>query len=244
MYLLWTERPVRLPREEETHAWMEAHRPWERFGLDLVYDNAPGDWIHYSEVFHATWERSREQGTGFLNVESDVIPTLDAFRAVLNCPQPICVVPYESYADPDAKIRAARGGPKNWGAVIEERCRGGWDAHNARGGEEWAVSADLGFVRFGPVACQKVLPEESKLRLNHGLLHWSIFQQFRSKDPRDERGRVHLHWPGLLQSHLNFDEGDLAHWGPGDYATLLRTHRDYMTPGVLEIMRRHFGGSL
>ncbi len=234
MLLLWTERPVLLPREVETHEWMLREKPWERFGLELVYDNAPGDWMHYSEVFHATWDRAGKEGTGFLNVESDVVPTLEAFEAVLKCPHPICLVPYESYADMDAKIRARRGGPKNWGAVIEERVPGGWYAHNAFGTEEWAVSGDLGFVRFGPAACSKKLPESAHLTLNHGLLHWNVYEEFRSKDPRDQKGRVHLHWPGLRNNHLDFDSGDLAHWDRGDYAKLLATHRGYMTPDVLE----------
>lgn len=230
MYLLYTERPVLLERELETHEWMFRVRPWEQFGLDLVYDNLPGDWTHYSEVFRATWDRARTANTGFINLESDVVPTLEAFEAVLSCPEAVCLVPYETYTSPDPAERAAGLGPKNWGALIEERYRGGWDAHLAKGGEAWAVGGDLGFVKFGMQACWRVLPEESRLAANNGLLHDIVYKIFRSNDPRNLRGNVHLHWPGLRQNHRHWDDGDRSHWPRTLWPELDKLHAEYIEP--------------
>lgn len=232
MYLLWTERPAILDRERETHEWMMREKPWEQFGLELVYENKPGDWKEYSRAFHAVWARARAGNTGFVNVESDVVPTHEAFRAVLGCPHPICLVPYETYTDPDPHKRLRGEGPRNWGALIETRVPGGWDAHLATGTEEWAVGGDLGFIKFGPAACARVLPSETHLEANNGLLNSLVLDFFRSKDPRDDRGRVHLHWPGLRQNHRNWDAGDYAHWDRAFWPEMKRVHAEFIDPAL------------
>lgn len=224
MKLLYTERPVLLERERETHDWMFRERPWERFGLELVYDNRPGGWVRYAETFRRVWEECRGAGTGFINVESDVVPTIAAFEAVLGCPQPVCSVPYEY------RINHAGAISHKWGGVIEERVPGGWYAHFPNEGDEWAVDEDLGFVRFGPAACARPLPEATRLAVQNGLLNREVFLMFRSTDPRDWKGRIHLHWPGLRNNHLFWDEGDQAHWEPSEWARLREVHRDYLPP--------------
>ena len=228
MLLLYTERPALIDRERETHAWMLENRPWEQFDLALVYDNAPGDWVRYSQVFHAVWDAARRLKTGFINVESDVVPTLEAFRAVLACPETVCLVPYETYTSPVAADRAAGLGPTNWGAVIEERCPGGWDAHLARGDEEWAAGGDLGFVKFGPQACARELPASTHLASNNGLLHQAVYDFLRPVSTSAPRGFVHLHWPGLRQNHRNWDDGDRAHWPEASWPEMDRLHAEYI----------------
>ncbi len=235
MLLLWTERPRLLDREIPTHDWMIANRPWEQLGLELVHDNSPGDWRRYSEVFHATWERARREGTGFLNVESDVLPTIEAFRELIGCSEEICLVPYEILESPVTAERERGVGERRWGATIETRVSGGWDVHFARVGERWACDADLGFIRFSPSACQRILPADTRLTANDGLLNWTVLRQFRSKDPRDQRGRLHLHWPegrGLVNNHRHWDAGDDAHHPPDRIAELHRIHAEFLEPKI------------
>lgn len=231
-FLLWTERPVLLKRELETHAWMEANRPWEAFGLTLLHENKPGDWREYSRAFHEAWRMAGEAGTGFLNVESDVVPTLEAFRAVLECPQMICLVPYETFTSPEPEEREKGDGPRNWGALIETKVPGGWDAHLARGGEEWAVGGDLGFIKFGPGACARPLPEQTKLTANNGLLNDLVLDLYRPTDPKATRGNIHLHWPGLRQNHRHWDQGDRDHWPEPLWPELDKSHEEFLDPSL------------
>ena len=194
MYLLWTERPVRLPREEETHAWMEANRPWEKFGLELVFDNQPGGWVRFSNVFADLWERCREEATGFINVESDVVPNLEAFEEVLKCAEDVCLVPF---------IWSREG---IWGAWIEERVPGGWNTRTAQPGDRWAMEGDTGFVRFreGVPGRFQLLPTV-RLKEVNGIMYSEVYKSIGRK--------IHLHWPngtGLRNNHFYWDEGNFA----------------------------------
>lgn len=218
-YLLWTERPQLLPREVPTHDWMLERRPWETFALELVHDNQPGDWRRYSQIFHETWTLALRTHQLLINVESDVLPTMQAFQQVLECPHPVCVVPYELF--PKSSL------PRRWGATIESRCPGGWDAHFAAEGEEWAHEADLGFAKFRPSA---ELPDGTHLKADTEMLNAAVFRTFRSKDPRDVAGRIHLHWPGLKNNHLTWDAGDFAHWPRGEWEKLAKIHERDLDP--------------
>ena len=135
--LLWTERPVPLERELETHAWMEANRAEVERRFEVIFDNAPGDWRHYSKVFRECWTRAGTERRDFFNLESDVVPSLEAWDAMLRCQEMACCTPYVLYGYNSGK-------QIGYGAVIEQRCPGGWDSHLARSGEERAVSSDLG----------------------------------------------------------------------------------------------------
>jgi hypothetical protein len=205
--LLWTERPVLIDREIETHAWMEAHRPWEKFDLELIHDTAPGDWRHYSVAFHDAWHRAREAGLGFINLESDVVPTEEAFEQLLGCREYVCTVPYpiHNYFKP--------GEVPGHSAVVELRCPGGWDCHFAREGEAWAQSCDLGLVRYsqGFVAGYSEF-EIPQTEYDNGLLHEAVSSFIQRRLGRD---KIHLHWPAIKNNHYFFDEGDYAHHPPG-----------------------------
>jgi len=206
LYLLWTERPQLLPREVETHAWMEAHRPWEVFGLTLIHDAEPGDWRHYSQVFRETWLRAGRERTGFINVESDVVPTMEAFQSVLECPELLCLVPYMLHAQETGK-------PIGHGATVEVRVPGGWDAHLAREGDERAEGGDLGFVKFGAgLVAGFPYPEFPELQFDNGLLNEGVYNWLRRKW-RPE-GLIHLHWPALKNNHVGWDDGDQRHHPP------------------------------
>jgi hypothetical protein len=205
--LLWTERPVPLERELETHSWMEANRAEVERRFELVYDNAPGDWRHYSKVFRECWNRSAAERRDFFNLESDVVPSLAAWDAMLVCPELACCTPYIIYGYNTGK-------QIGWGAIIEQRCPGGWDSHFARGEEKRAVSADLGFVRFSSAVCRRVptsaIPE---LQKDDGLLHEAVWETLKRYLGTLEP--VHLHWPGLMQNHRYWDDGDFRHHPPG-----------------------------
>lgn len=226
-YLLWTERPVRIPREEETHAWMEANRPWERFGLTLVHDTAPGDWRHYAEVFRRVWAKAESERTGFINIESDVVPTLLAFEQVLQCPEPSCCVPYKFHSHLDRKV------VEGYGANFEKRVPGGWEARLVREGEEWAVQSDLGFVRYSAELVQRIghgnIPS---LDANYKCLHELMARVIQGAGHIPRERTVHLHWPGLTNNHYVWDEGDDAHWTP-EQAAHLRLLRERMFPGTV-----------
>jgi len=207
MILLRTERPVLLPREVATHRWYETHDPVGEFGLTLVYDNAPGDWSHYSLAFRAAWRRARAEGTGLINSESDVTPTMEAFQQVLGCPQPVCMVPYVIYGYNDGKA-------VGYSATIEERCPGGWWSRLASGGEEWAAAGDMGFLRFSTETVRSLdidtLPPQP---LDHGLLNQILYEWLKSRLRTDRA--FHLHWPALENGHVFWDEGDSRHHPEG-----------------------------
>jgi len=223
MYLLWTERPKLIARELETHDWMLRERPWERFGLTLIHDNAPGDWRHYNEVFRQTWAKARAEGTGMLNVESDVVPTLAAFEAVLKCPEFYCCVPYVIHTVGDGV------GGLGYGANHEHRVPGGWVSRLAHEGEEWAVQSDLGFVRFAPGLVQRLTEHEVPvLQADNQCLHEELARVVHRYIPRERA--VHLHWPGLRNNHDHWDEGDDAHWTP-EQAAELRRQRQLLPDG-------------
>ena len=196
--LLWTERPRLLDRELETHAWMERERPWERFNLELVYDNAPGGWPRYAEVFAALWERCAREGTGFLVVESDVVPTIAGIESMLRCPERACVVPYRPRDDTPWETWARDApSPGGWRPVVET--------------DEWAVEASLGLCRFSPAACALPLPAAVRSGKPNVTIHVEVW--------RAMEGRAHLHWPGVRSNHDGWDEGDDSHFPEGRFAT-------------------------
>lgn len=208
--LLWTERPVLLEREIPTHEWMLANRPWEAFDLELIHDNAPGDWRHYCQAFKAAWKQAHDRRVAFLNVESDVVPSMEAFEAVLRCQQYACVVPYVVYGYADSRVM---GGS----AVIERRVPGGWESHFAKVGDEWASGCDLGFVRYSKgLTVAFNIDEVEDLEHDNGLLHERV-AAFLRRRLRNE-SPFHLHFPGgemLTNHHTYWDEGDQAHHPPG-----------------------------
>jgi hypothetical protein len=209
--LFRTERPILLPREEETHDWFERERPWERFGLTHILDREPGDWRHYSTAFRAVWARAKAEETGFINAESDVVPTLEAFREILECPEDVCTVPYAIYEYHNSSSFAG------WSAVIEQRVPGGWDSRFARPGDQWAASCDLGFVKFGPRTVAKMdLARLPPITHDDGQLHSEVWWWIGKVSPP---GRVvHLHFPGgtgLQNNHTVWDDGDQRHHPPG-----------------------------
>lgn len=205
-YLLRTERPVLLEREKPAHMWWEQNDPAKDFGLTYVFDNAPGDWMHYSEIFRSTWRKASADRTGFINCESDVVPTLDAFEAVLGCPEPVCIVPNQIYGYNDGTFI----GHSAW---VENRCRGGWESHFVSEGESHAKIGDLGFVRFGPDATTLPIEEVPELTANTGLLNDFLFTWLNTRFKTDRV--IHLHWPALMNHHQYWDSGDAAHWPPG-----------------------------
>lgn len=199
--LLRTERPRLLPREIETHAWYEAHlQDLQQLDLEVIYDNAPGDWIHYSETFRATWRRARAYRVGMINSESDVVPTLEAFRQVLSCPEQICTVPYVVWGN-------NTGLPIGHSAVIETRVPGGWECHLARGDEAWSTSIDLGFVRYSAEVVELLdIAQLPVLTRVEGLLNQLLNDWFRDRLHRQQL--FHLHWPALRNNHVYWDEAD------------------------------------
>lgn len=210
MKLLWTERPKLLDRELETHEWMEKERPWERFKLELVYDNQPGGWVRFSNVFADLWERCGRERDGFINVESDVVPTLAAFEAVLACPHPVCLVPFRWNKD------------NWWGAWIEERVPGGWRTRTATEADEWAMEGDTGFVRFRPGVCGRPLLPSVRLTKPNGIMYTEVYKSVGR--------RVHLHWPGLKNNHSFWDEGDFEHWPRSEWDRLRRERAGILHP--------------
>jgi hypothetical protein len=204
--LLWTERPVPLKRELETHDWMEANRPWEKFDLELVYDNSPGDWRHYDTAFRAAWKQAGEEQRPFLNLESDIVPTELAFRQLLECTEPICTVPYVLFPN-GAQVRG------DYSATVEQRVPGGWDAHFAFEGDPRAEDSDLGFVRFRSDICRFNIDEVAPLESDSGLLNYRLFQWLGTKLGRV--GLIHLHWPAIRNNHTHWDPGDFAHHPAG-----------------------------
>jgi hypothetical protein len=209
MYLLRTERPKLLPRERETHEWYDRERPWEKFpNLHQVYDNAPGDWRHYSRVFHQTWKRAAKENQGLINSESDVVPTLEAFRQVIECQEYVCMIPYVIYTYNTGTVIGHS-------ATVETRVPGGWDSHFANPGDEWASGGDLGFVRFsdGLVPAFNV-DEVPELEYDNGLLNEAVYRWLQRRLNR--HSFIHLHWPdgkGLVNYHRYWDVGDDAHDG-------------------------------
>jgi len=201
--LLRTERPVLLPRERETHEWYEANDPAREFDLEVVYDNSPGGWVRYSEVFRSAWNLARARGCAFINSESDVTPTMEAFRQVLTCREKVCMVPYVIY-------EYNNGRPFGHSATIETRVPGGWDAHLAAGGEEWAVAGDMGFLRFSKECVAELdiagLPEQPR---QDGLLNQLLYEWLKLR--LRTSNVFHLHWPALKNAHLMWDSGDAAH---------------------------------
>ena len=222
--VLWTERPEILPREVETHEWMELHRPWEIFDLELVYDNAPGGWVHYCQTFRDVWTRCGREHRSLIVVESDVVPRLDAFREILACPNPVCMFPYQNF------ILGADG--TLTGAVVETRVPGGWESHFARQGDEWAMDGDLGFARFRPEACAQPFPTDIDTGNQALLINTALFRMFKSKDWRDPRGRLHLHWQVVKNKHRYWDEGDFAHHPPGERERMKKAHAAYLDPSI------------
>jgi hypothetical protein len=216
--LLWTERPVPIARELETHAWMAEHREFVSDRCELVYDNAPGDWRHYSVAFHAVWRRARLEGRSLIDLESDVVPTEEAFDQLIACPEQVCMVPYE--------LKDFYGRPSpGYSAVVEKKVPGGWDCHFPKPGEERAEYGDLGFVKFGPKVTQLDFDEVPDLAHDDDMLNLAIFNFLREKYRRYEM--LHLHWPGLKNNHVAWDAGDYAHHGPGyvpPYDARLRTN--------------------
>lgn len=204
-FLLWTERPVLIAREFETHAWMESHRPWEVHGLQLVHDTSPGGWMRYSEVFRDVWRRAKD--VGFINQESDVVPTDEAYCQLLSCPELVCTVPYVIYP------YKTGGAPVGYSAVIERQIPGGWDSHFATPTDDWAVSADLGLIRFHRRLTQALAPDTlPPLTSNAGcFLHTNLWGWLSVVFPAERLRRVHLHWPGLRNNHEMWDEGDDQH---------------------------------
>ncbi len=201
-YLLRTERPVLLEREWPAHEWWETHDPAGQFGLMYVFDNAPGDWTHYSTVFRQVWRRARADGVGMINCESDVVPTMRAFDQVLICPEPVCVVPNNIFAYENGEML----GHSAW---VENRVPRGWESHFVSEGELRAKIGDLGFVRFGPEATALSIEEVPELDANTGLLNQFIFDWLNAKFHTDRV--IHLHWPALQNCHQYWDIGDSDH---------------------------------
>ena len=205
-YLLRTERPILLEREKPAHEWWETHDPAGQFGLIYIFDNAPGDWTHYSRVFHRVWRRAHADGIGMINCESDVVPTMRAFDQVLLCPEPVCIVPNQIYAYENGKML----GHSAW---VENRLRGGWESHFLKEGEDRAKIADLGFVRFGPAATALPIGEVPETEQDTGLLNAAVFEWLNVKFHTDRV--IHVHWPPLFNTHREWDSGDAAHWPVG-----------------------------
>jgi hypothetical protein len=221
--LLYTERPVLLPRELPTHEWMFTEKPWERFDLELVYDNAPGGWIHYFEVFQREWTRAGRECRPLIVVESDVVPRLECFPDVLRCPERACIYPYVNLMLDERGNRT--------GAVIEQKVRGGWDSRFAVEGDQWAVDGDLGFAAFKPPSCTIALPSDIGTDRPDLLINEAVFRVLRKKDPRNPGG-IHLHYPCLVNSHVVWDRGDDAHHPPERWAELHRVHAAHLDPGL------------
>lgn len=248
--LLWTERPERLPREEETHAWMEANHPEREFDLELIYDNQPGDWRHYSLAFHAAWRRAAELGVRFINLESDVVPTREAFRLVTECEHRACTVPYALVPIPDA-----------WSAYAYRS-----EGHGTCQVQAWedvqSIGCDLGFVQFSASLVREMdIDSLPHLRDNSQCLNAWLYEWLRD-DPYWRRQRlsngrprwdtgvhppiVDIHWlprpgpAGLLSNHREWDEGDRRHHRRemGEDGTVLR-----LPPGV-DTSPRPTGGPL
>lgn len=201
-FLLRTERPVLLEREWETHTWYATHDVEREFGVLLIYDHAPGDWIHYSEVFHQVWKRAGAQSASFINSESDVVPTEQSFRQVLECPEPVCTVPNQIWGYNNGELL----GHSAW---VENRVPGGWESHFVNPPEDRAKIGDLGFVRFGPAATAFPIDEVPRLDKNTGLLNQALFEWLNVKFRTDRV--IHLHWPALKNHHVYWDAGDDAH---------------------------------
>ena len=226
--LLWTERPVRLPREEATHRWMAENRPWEALDIELVYDNLPGGWPHYADVFRRCWERAGKEGRLLIVLESDVIPTMDAFRSLIGCPESVCVYPY---------LNRLLGEGERYGVVVETRVPGGWASRFGRRGDEWVVDADLGLCRFDRRALAKAWPQGALDMTGHTrdglLINTALYRMYRPKGRENPRGRIHCHWPAVLNSHTHWDAGDDAHHPDGIREQLHRNHARYLDPALL-----------
>jgi hypothetical protein len=220
--LLYTERPHLLERERATHDFVLRERPAERLGLELVYDNSPGGWIHYFERFKLTWKRAAWESVPLMVLESDVLPTLETMAAMLACPSPICVNPYENVM--------LGGDGHRCGAIIETRVRGGWECHFAGPNDEWAVDADLGLCCFKSGAFRVPFPQ---IGLQDDLLiNTALFRALRSKNPRDTRGRVHLHWPAARNFHSTWDSGDDEHHPLERIPEMHRVHARWLDPSL------------
>ena len=202
IYILRTERPIVLEREKPARQWWETHDPAGEFGLAYVFDNAPGDWTHYDRIFREIWTRARLERTGMINCESDVVPTMEAFRQVLECPEPVCVVPNQIWGYNDGK----KLGHSAW---VENRVPGGWESHFVDPPEERAKIGDLGFVRFSAAATNFPIEEVPVLTKNTGLLNQGLFEWLNAKFRTDRV--IHLHWPALENHHVYWDAGDDAH---------------------------------
>jgi len=231
--LLWTERPEPLSRELETHEWMLREHPEVTYDLELRYENRPGDWTEYSRAFHGAWNRAAELGVPLINLESDIVPTHAAFRLLLGCTQRCCTVPYWLNPIPNA-----------WSAYAY-RSDGYGTCQVQPHVEEWAIGADLGFVKFGAeLVRQMPIDRLPNLSANWQCLNAWLFEYLRS-DPfyRQQVGPngrpkwptgtlppiLHLHWlagetPGLHSNHDHWDEGDMRHHRTkrGDDGTVLR----------------------
>ncbi|MCI4357360.1 MAG: hypothetical protein L3K18_09565 [Thermoplasmata archaeon] len=219
--LLWTERPVRLAREEPTHAFMERERPWEIFDLELVFDNRPGGWPHYAQIFQECWERGRRERRSLIVLESDVVPTIDSFRQLLECHERVCMVPY---------LNGMLGETPRYGTVIETRVPGGWHSRFGEDGDEWAVDGDLGLVRFRPDALLKPWPGDINATGHTAqgiLINTALFRALRGSDPR---GTIHCHYPAMVNSHVYWDGGDLAHHPTERWAEMNRVHARWLDP--------------
>jgi len=224
MFLLRTERPVLLARELPTHQWYLEHDPCGEFGLELVYDNAPGGWQRYREAFAVTWERARAAHTGMIVSESDVVPTMEAFQSVLGCPQAICMVPY---------LNVMLGAEPRYGIVIQERVKGGWASRLGRPGDEWVVDGDLGFVKFGPAVCQRGFPPDLLFDRPDLLINTAVFDWLRpAASKRTGAGHIHVHWPALVNSHDTWDAGDDAHHPPERIPEMHRVHARWLDPSL------------
>lgn len=206
--LLWTERPVRLKREQDTFDWMQLHRvELEHLGVEVRYDNSPGDWRHYSKAFRQAWRDAANRNLHFVNLESDIVPTLRAFDQVLSCSEYVCTVPYTVYGYNDNR-------PIGGSAVVETRVPGGWESHMARPEDVRATGCDLGLVRFSSGLIRYVRADEiPELQFDNGLLHESVNALLRRKLGRPDP--IHLHWPAIENRHVYWDEGDQAHHPPG-----------------------------
>jgi hypothetical protein len=222
--LLWTERPVRLAREEPTHAWMIANRPWEALGLELVYDNLPGGWPHYAQVFRRVWERAGREGRLLIVIESDIVPTMDSFRQLITCPESVCVFPY---------LNPLLGEGARYGTVIERRVPGGWESRFGGDDDKWAVDADLGLCRFDRRALARPWPAGDINGTGHTpdgvLINTALFRLFRT---RDGIPRIHVHRPPVVNSHIYWDRGDDAHHPPERKEEMHRIHDRWLDPAL------------
>lgn len=200
--LLWTERPMLLPRERETHDWLLLSRPWHELDLVLVHDAQPGGWVHYSKTFAEAWTWAHRRSLPVVNIESDIVPTMGAFRDLLGCSEAFCTAAYE--------VREYRGDDAHLGASGTVDPTGKSVTH-AKPGEMWMPGAcDLGLVRFSAALVRELSPERFPVLAGPAeLLHVQLFDRLRDVHPGL---RVHVHPTlGVRNAHAEWDAGDWDH---------------------------------